>query len=80
MDRITTITTPAATSVERVESLTVIELSPTEIVRLHNYLSRLEATCAKPCQRGASKPPSSDYEEGECYCFASLTAWTHNKF
>ena len=73
MDRILTVTQPAATSVERVESLTVIELSPKEVLRLHQYLVRLArtATCAKPCQRSIA-PFSGEDEDGECYCFQSI--------
>jgi hypothetical protein len=73
MDKIETVTQPAATSVERVESLTVIELSPKEVLRLHNYLVRLArtATCGKPCQRSGASLSGED-EDGECYCFASL--------
>jgi hypothetical protein len=73
MDKIEIVTQPAAFSVERVDSLTVIELSPKEVRRLHLYLQRLArtATCAKPCQRG-NDPLSGEDEDGECYCFASL--------
>ena len=71
MDRILTVTQPAATSVERVESLTVIE--PKEVLRLHQYLVRLArtATCAKPCQRGTA-PLSGEDEDAECYCFQAI--------
>jgi hypothetical protein len=68
------ITRPAGASVERAESLTVIELSPKEILHLQQYLARLAkiAICSRPCQRGIAPLSGDEDEDGKCFCFASI--------
>jgi hypothetical protein len=68
------VTRPAGASIEIVESLTVIELSPKEIQRLRQYLARLAkiAICSRPCQRGIAPLSGDEDEDGKCFCFASI--------
>jgi hypothetical protein len=68
------ITTSHGGSIELVSFLTVIELSPKEILRLRQYQTRLAKTavCSRPCQRGIAPLSGGEDEDGKCFCFASI--------